>query len=472
MAFVINNVNTKHLYHSSEIEWFSFQKNPTADDVSYLKPADNFLEKGVWKDNSLGYSSYYQRSPGYGILYLTFKMLFNKKAIPALLIFQSVFFGVSVYLFGLIILLFTKQVKTTLFFQLLYGLLPSSYGFVFYTITEGITPFLMISFLFVLIKIYNNFNLKKYHYILAFICLVMISVRPQLLPFLFIYPFLIIYKKELNKSTIKNLILYFAISSFGLNIWLVRGYLISGHTIGLASIYDNTNNSQFRPPHKAFSNLYRIWEHQPEKLHGSLVPIWVNTITGQPKKEDILFATSNLPNYVTTIISTKKWNKLFSDYQATIEQQKIYYDKQIPMPPNLLKDEIKLISKIDSFNIILRNKLWYRNYFVTPINSYIKTTVHSNLNLYIFQNTYRGYWLSEVIRWISFIILSGSLLVSIWVWLFRVDVLIRFISITIFCYTFYLVFIQRMNETRYMHPIYPLTLFIMAYLFTKIKKIM
>lgn len=452
--------------------WFSFKKNPTADDASYLKPVDNFIEKGIWKDNSLGYSSFYQRSPGYGVLYFLLKSIFNKKAIAALLIFQSVFFGIGVYLFGLIIFLYTKQFKTTLFFQLLYGLLPSSYGFVFYTITEGITPFLMISFLFVLIKIYTNFNQNKYHYLLAFICLVMISVRPQLLPFLFVYPLLFIYKKGFSISTVKNLMLYFAISSLGLNIWLVRGYFISGHTIGLASIYDNTNNSQYRPPHKALSNLYRIWEYQPEKLHSSLVPIWINTITGNPKKEDVLFAASELPNYVTSIIPNKEWVKLFSNYQATIKHQKIYYDKQITMPPELLPDEIKLISKINSIGGVLKRRLWLRYYFITPINSYFKTAVHSNLNLFIFQNTYRGYWLTEMIRWLSFIILSGSLFLSIWIWLFKIDVLIRIISITIFSYVFYLIFFQRMNETRYMHPIYPLALFILAYLFTKIKKIM
>jgi hypothetical protein len=470
MAFVVNKINIKYLYHQNKIEWFSNQKVTTADDASYLRPADNLLEIGEWRDNSLGNSSYYQREPGYGFLYLTFKLLFKQYALSALLFFQTLLFGISVFLFGKTIFIITQQTKTALIFQLIYGIIPSSYGFIFYNITEAITPFLMIFFIYFLVKLHKNYKDFYSQLALAILSMIILIFRPQLLPFTFIYPILVIYKLGLNRLTAKTISYYFIIAFSGLFFWNVRGYIISGHVIGLASIYDNTNNTQYRPPHQSFSNLYRIWEYKPEKLHQSLVPIWMNTINNQPNNEDIENAVSILPEYITKIIPLKKWIELFADYQNTISTQKKYFDNQVPMPTKLLPSEILLMSKIDSFSRVLKSKLWWRYYLITPLKSYNKTAIHSNLNLYIFQKTYRGKLLIEVIRWISFLLFTISIFISIWLWVFKLDVLVRLTSFVIFWYTFYLIFFQRMNETRYMHPIYPIALILISYLFFHLKK--
>ena len=469
VAFVVNKVNIKYLHHQTSIEWFGNQKVSTADDASYLRPADNFLDKGDWKDNSIGYSSYYQRTPAYGILYLFFKLIFNQNAIGFLLLFQTILFGVSVYWFGKIAFLLSHQSKTALIFQLIYGLIPSSYGFVFYTITEGITPFLMLGYLYVLVKLYHNIEYKKHHVLLALIGFVILLVRPHLIPFVLIYPLIVLFKTGVNQMVIKQLVLYFSISFLGLGVWMIRGYKISGHFIGLASIYDNTNNSPYRPTHYALGNLYRIWEHQPEKLHQSLVPIWMNTINGEPQEKDISNAVNRLPGYITDFIPKNKWNNLFTDYQNTIKTQKTYFDKHLSMPETLSDEDTQLISKIDSITSVLKRKFWFRNHFITPLKSFRKTAIHSNLNLYIFQQQFRGNLFVELLRYFSFTLFSLSMFISLWLWLFRFDVLIRAVSFAIFGYTFYLIYFQRMNETRYMHPIYPVALLLMVFLVSKIK---
>lgn len=470
MAFLVNKINIKHLYHQNKIEWFTNQKVTTADDASYIRPADNFLDRGDWKDNSLGNSSYYQRVPGYGFLYMIFKLLFKQNAISALLFFQTFLFGLGVYLLGKTIFLVSQQTKTTLILQFLYGIIPSSYGFIFYNITEAITPFLMILLLYLLVNIQQKLFNTKLHLVLAILSMVIILIRPQLLPFILIYPMLMVIKIGLTKYTLKAISYYVIIAFSGLIFWFARAYMISDHLIGLAPIYDNTNNTQYRPPHQSFSNLYRIWEYQPEKLHQSLVPIWVNTINGQPKSEDIENAVSNLPDYIINILPKKDWLNLFTDYQNTVKTQKKYFDKQIVMPSKLLPNEKKLIIKIDSISNQLKSKLWLRNYVITPLNSFNKTVIHSNLNLYIFQQTYRGQLVMELIRWISFLVFTISIIISIWLWLFKFDTLIRLTSFAIFGYTFYLVFFQRMNETRYMHPIYPAAFILTSYLFVYLNK--
>ncbi len=75
----------------------------TADQPSYVAPALNFQSKGVWKDNSVGYSSYYQHPPGYGFLYYLCLHLSKDHPLLLLKIFQVLLFGLSVFLFGRIL---------------------------------------------------------------------------------------------------------------------------------------------------------------------------------------------------------------------------------------------------------------------------------------------------------------------------------------------------------------------------------
>ena len=70
-ALWVNQLNTKKLLE--EVGKEAVRENRTVktnDDASYLAPAINFIETGVWKDNSIGKQSHFVRSPGYGIIYL------------------------------------------------------------------------------------------------------------------------------------------------------------------------------------------------------------------------------------------------------------------------------------------------------------------------------------------------------------------------------------------------------------------
>jgi len=468
LAFVVNKINIKHLYNQSQIEWLNHQKVTTADDAGYIRPAENYLKTGQWKDNFYGYSTYYQRSPGYGGIYLIFKILFKDNAIGFLMLFQTLLFGVGVYMLGKILFIITNQKLMSLVLASLYGLLPSAYGFVFYNITEGITPFLVIMFLYYLFKINAHIQHKTNHFLVAVLGMVLLLTRPQLLPLVMSYPLFIVFKMGLKLESFKKIVLYGLIAFSGFGIWMVRNYKISNQIIALHPIYDNTNNTIFRPTHQALSELYRIWEHKPENLHQSLVPIWTNTINGTIHQKHFINAVNFIPKKVKKIIPKKEWHQLFVDYHNTIQKQKTFYNKKMFMPTTLLKEEQDFINTVNQFKTRLKKELWLTNLFITPLKSYKKTAVHSNLNLYIFQNTFRGNFWMEVLRWLSFLVFSISIFISLWLWLFKFEVLIRVLSFIVFGYTFYLIFFQRMNETRYMHPIYPIAFVLMVYVFWRL----
>ena len=134
----------------------------TNDDVSYLAPPKNYLETGVWKANSIGDQSYFIRPPGYGIFYMFFlKITGYPLALSFLKIAQLLLFSASIYwLFNISNSLLKKE-KVALLVAILYGLTPFAIGFLSYTLTEGITPALLLLFVFLLFKANEKTSSKK-----------------------------------------------------------------------------------------------------------------------------------------------------------------------------------------------------------------------------------------------------------------------------------------------------------------------
>ena len=116
----------------------------SADEASYFAPAFNFLQKGTWKDNSIGQSAYFQRTPGYGLVYLFCLVITGKKAFWMLKLLQILAFSGSIFLFGNILEKLLKNSKFAIFGTLIYAFVPAFSGFIYFTLTESFTPFLVL----------------------------------------------------------------------------------------------------------------------------------------------------------------------------------------------------------------------------------------------------------------------------------------------------------------------------------------
>jgi hypothetical protein len=116
----------------------------TLDDVSYLRPFDSLYEKGT-----LGINQYKQyinsiRPPGYGLFYYFHLVLFGVNALKAMMIHQVLLFGVSVFACWKILSHYLQSPWLILFGTAIYGLLPWTMGFHYYTLSEGITSSLVL----------------------------------------------------------------------------------------------------------------------------------------------------------------------------------------------------------------------------------------------------------------------------------------------------------------------------------------
>ncbi len=411
----------------------------SADEASYFAPAVNFLENGTWKDNSIGQSAYFQRTPGYGLTYLICLIIAGKKAFWMLKILQILAFSVSIILFGKILDKLLANAKFALFGTVLYAFVPAFSGFMYFTLTESLTPFLVLWSVFAGISLQE----KKTNFSWNFLAANSIALlfRPQLIVFLLAFLAYYFFQKQRKKA------MFTLVAILPLLIWNIRTVVISGTWLGIHPIYSTSNNTLFRPSHEAMTNLFRIWEADGAKFH--------ETIHALTDSTDIDLISQQIPaKYRKQVLP------ILEKYRALHEYQLTHFNQNKPIS-GTFHGEDKFLLEINALtkNLKSENKLDY--YILTPVKSLKKLMLSSHLNLGIYQFKYRGNWWMETIRWSCLAILISSFMAALMALFKKNRDLIFYLSLAIVVNIFYLIFIQRMNEERYLTPFLPIALIIL-----------
>lgn len=435
----------------------------TNDDLSYLRPAEEFYQKGVWKDKMPGNISYFLRPPGYGIVYYCCLLLSKNYALIILKIFQILLFTLSVYCLFKISIFLIKNDKLALIVAFIYGITPFAMGFLSYTLTEGITPALVIIYLYFLIKgvtVYQH-KAKNLHFTLASLVFSFLFIaRPVLGIFGLLLPVFIIYSYN---RWFKKIIIFGLIASSLMAIWQIRNYRITNEFIGLHPIYYQDHNSIYRPPFKAFWNFALGWNENIPKVHGYMIPFWKNSLEGNASVSQINNIINQLPEEVVNYFGSDRLTKVFSDYQKAILVQKPYYENGLAMPNSIITEEQKVVEEFNLLTKEYKQHFWLSYYVASPLKVFKNMAFHSNLSMYMFQQTYRGNYIMEFFR-IIFFALHALCFIALIVILLPIktnkeDYQIQFaIFFSVFIYIAYLAFFQRGIEERYTLPILPILL--------------
>jgi len=432
----------------------------TNDDLSYLRPAESFFQTGEWKDKMPGKISYFLRPPGYGILYYFCLLLSKSHALLILKLFQVLLFTLSVYCLFKISVFIIKNDKIALIVSATYGITPFAMGFLSYSLTEGITPALVIFYLHFLIKAHTVYSkeARNLHFTIAsFIFAYLFITRPVLGILGLLLPVVIVYT---YKRWVKKMLIFGAIAVSFMAIWQARNYSITNQYVGLHPIYYQDHNSMYRPPLKAFWEFALGWNEDVTKVHSYMIPFWKNTLAGNTSITEVNKVVDQLPDFVTEHFERDKLVKVFQNYQQAILVQKPYYEKSLPMPDYLIEDEQLAVKGFNELTSEFKQHFWFTYYVVAPLKVFKNMAFHSNLSMYIFQSTFRGNYIMEFFRLIFFS-LHGLCFIALLVNLIlfrKLSALEYLIYLTAFIYVFYLCFFQRGIEERYTLPILPILL--------------
>ncbi|HEX8516366.1 MAG TPA: hypothetical protein VF868_09225 [Bacteroidia bacterium] len=435
----------------------------TNDDASYYNPPKNFLRNGTWAEDYAGNVGHFIRPPGYGLLYLPLFYFFDEvNAITVLKCLQYLLFAISVYWFYSILMILTSNARWSLITSALYGLSPFATGFLSYTLTEGITPALILFYVYSLLKAYRSPapGEKNRLYLFASLLFAFIFiVRPVL--GIFGAVLLIFLVKDYHahlKSMIARIVLFGMISISFMLIWQVRNYSITGKYVGLHPIYYEDNNTIYRAPFREYWSFAGCWAERGDKGFSYMVPMWDAAIQGDTSAVYVNAAIDNLPEHVVNHFGERRLGNVFRDYQAAVLHQKPVYDKGLPMPMEMSDAEKKVVDGFRGLTSEYKKEFPFQYYVLSPVKVYGLLAFHSNLSLYIFQRTYRGAWWMEALRFI-FYSLHGLCFLFVFLNMIRIkrdllpSVVLGWVP---FLYIFYLCFVQRGVEERYTLPVLPL----------------
>jgi hypothetical protein len=437
----------------------------TSDDDSYLSPALNFFKNKNWSEDYYGGKvGYFIRPPGYGILYFLLTEISSPSAALNLLkYFQLILFSVSVYWFYKISHQVVINKKIIFGLTAIYGLSPLFTNFLFYTLTEGITPALVLGFVYFILKSRDeNKTVNSYSILAAILFSFLFITRPVLGLFALLFT-LIRYKniaKEQLKSHVKNILWIILIAFLPMILWQIRNYKIAGKYVGLHPIYFEDNNTIYRTPFKAYWEFAGGWAERADKGFSYMIPIWESTIRGDTSEIYTLDAINNMPIWVVNHFGKERLMDVLKTYQASILVQKKYLDKGIAMPMVSSNEEILATQKFEALTSEFKHHFWYHYYILSPLKVFKLMAFHSNLSMYMFQKTFRGFLFMEVIRILFFCLHSVCflfLLINLFLGIRNKFFYLACVMIP-FIYVFYLCLFQRGIEERYTLPILPLLL--------------
>lgn len=444
----------------------------TNDDVSYLSPAKHFYDTGIWKDNSPGRQSYFLRPPGYGLLYLFFIYVFGAgSALVALKYFQLLLFSVSAVLLYRLAAFFIADKKINLLLFLLYGVSPFAIGFLYYTLTEAITPALVIGYSYFLFAAFfskSKIHKKSYYFIAALILCFLLLVRPVLGVLGVAFLGVLAIEKWQLKIKIMAMLYYGGVALSGLAGWEIRNYGIAKEFVGLHPIYYAEANTIYRPPHEKIWEFYECWNIPNEDFHTMMAEIWENAIKGDTATTHLNMAIALIPADVLRLCDKGKIIAAFKQYQATILIQKKYYDQDKPMPAEIGVAENEVVATFIQFKNQYAAAFPFRYYVFVPVKNYLRLSLHSNLSLYIFQLTFRGAIWAEVIRYFFFALHSLLYLsLPFFVLLNRKNKQLLALSAGALIYILLLVAFFKDWEERYTLPILPIVFIVFFYTISK-----
>ena len=478
-CLIVNEMNIYHM-RADGVRLRDNEMVITADDASYLRPAINLSTVGELKGSWSGNGAFLVHSTGYSLFIAFIGEVFGFDNLYRVLkIVQLLLFGMSVLLMYKVALYFLKSDFWTTLVVMFYGFTGIACGFVYYTLTEGLTPFLVLLYIYSLIKSHEKPHSKGkvLFYVATAVAFAILFITRPVLGVLGLSMPLLLWIDYWNKIS-HFVLMLFLVGFFASSLMIglqIRNWMKTNEIVGLHPIYYPENSmSCFRPTHKAMWNFCKSWGEVGADFHHYMVPFWEQTILGDTSAVPVRRFVASLPEDVQTYFGVERLIGVMTKYQNSIEYQRDYYHNQIPMPKTIPACEQEVINELEIITSEFRSHFWFRYHILAPLDVFSEMAFHSNLSLYIFQKTYRGAILMETLRVLTFAVHS---IAFIWVFLavftkspflFRATVVFPTAI-----YLFYLIYFQRGIEERYTLPILSLALinggYWIKYLYLKVQ---
>lgn len=439
----------------------------SVDNEYYLTPPENFIAGNGWRRSpAVGKGSYTRRTPGYSLVYYSFISLAGKTGgLHLIRAFQFLLYLLSIAAVHKILLLLEAGNFSRRFLTAIYGLTPWFSSYTFYTLTESLSPYLIIFYVLFLFKALKEEEVNKkllFLMVASFFIGYAILTRPVLGMAGFLLPVAVVLAFK-DFVTVKGMLFKMIISGIipisMLTVWTVRNYMVTGEIIVLEKDLDPETLDPLKPEMKALWGLTKCWG--AEHLWPYQDAIFKNALKGDSLSEkDIMALYKTFPESAVRLLGKDSIIKSLKEYKAILITQNSYYNKLQPLPPDYSSEQKRLTKKFNDMTSRYRQAYPFESYILSPLK-YLKLVIfHSNTsNLFLFDKQFRDFKPINLLRLgLAAMHISLFFIYALHILLVRQKSVfenLAFLLLPALMIIFF-VFYHKEYEQRYMLPLLPL----------------
>ncbi len=445
------------------------------DNEFYLSPPENFLAGKGWRRGPpIGNGSYFRRVPGYSLIYLFFRLFFDVPlALQFVKLFQIILFTISIIYVHKIMRLLSFSSTLSALIALLYGCIPFFSGFVYFTCTESISPYLGVLYFYFLIKAttIKDTNKKNRAYLMAGLFLgIAILTRPMMGLLALIIPFSIFMEVKRSQSIsnyLKNILFIGLIPILLLSTWTLRNYILTKEIVVLEKNTHPESLDREKPEFNGLLHFVKCWgDKSITNFNDYYVPFQSSVLIDGDTSNFYIEKIINVwPASITEQYGKDRLFSILKKHQTALFMQKPYYDKQVAMPSAYFDLELEVERDYEKLISEYKKEHFLDYWLKTPLLNLRSMIFHSNTsNLFLFQKEIMNngvLYVCKSLLYLFHVLLYFCVLLNLFLlkdqFLRAIFVLAPLINM------FFLCFIFRGLEQRYMLPVLPVMLIGLAF---------
>ncbi len=321
-----------------------------------------------------------RRTPGYPAFYGLHYVLFGESNSFFFIRYTQIFIHLlAVLLLGQAVFNFTSNRSWAILSAFLYGLNPYTAAYLYTTITEGISPAMLVFVLFAYSLCFKSPGLKNY-LVLGIVTGSSLLVRPSLIVVIPSIALAIMIQQSAGQETFARVImgnlrkLAFVVLGTGIILapWAIRNYYATDGDLVLLEKYYDDDPMNFGRGHSSFRDWISCWDN-PANTSAEVYGIQIRTNLQENKPiEDITEAfLQKVPPLVYSINSRESVREAFDDLNDCFREKQATSKNN----PNLTRKEERELSLcedriVGKFNNLIaeyRAKGSLRYYVLTPL---------------------------------------------------------------------------------------------------------
>lgn len=427
----------------------------SVDNDWYLPQIKNFTNGKGFTSNPNKPHYDVRRTPVYPMFYAIHYILFGEtKSFFFIRFTQILLFALATIALLFATFNFTKNKTISIICALLFGFNPTLVSYLYFTITEAISPVLVCFILYFLSYCYTT-NCKKNWFFVGLFFAMGSLCRANIFFFIFAIILAIIY---INKKSLKNIIasgfIFFAGASTLFIPHVIRNFVVTdGDFILLEKYYDDPMD--FGIPNIKLRNWISCWTNPADyssEVISAQIKLDIVSKTPITKEKTIETFIENLPK--RAMLVNKKQN-IKNAYSSLYDYYFIKYKTK--NKEDLLKQEKICVEKMQQLKTVFVTKAPMQFYVVTPILVIKSIIFQSNSSTIKFLDNYQTSTIKKIIKtklYLLNVFLFFALIASIFYirkYFLVYSVCLLFAAVNIV----YITFVLKYFEARYLVPIFP-----------------